>query len=99
MKLFNQMGLAVSFIIVTILAAVMLISYQSTKQDMIQGVYETSVNNIGTLAHSLAQAQGDTAYMTTVVDAAFDSGYYMLIEYKSSDGEFSYKQEFKGKPA
>ena len=98
MKLFNQMGLAVSFIIVTILAAVMLISYQSTKQDMIQGVYETSVNNIGTLAHSLAQTQGDSAYVTTVVDAAFDSGYYKLIEYKSSDGAFSYKQEFEGKP-
>jgi diguanylate cyclase (GGDEF)-like protein len=98
MKLFNQMGLAVSFIILTMLASVMVISYQSTKQDMIQGVYETSVNNISTLANSLAQTQGEKAHITTIVDAAFDSGYYKLIEYAASEGEFSYKQEFQGKP-
>ncbi|MBN2816313.1 MAG: diguanylate cyclase [Campylobacterales bacterium] len=93
MKLYNQMALAISFIIITILASVMAVSYQSTKKDMLQSVYEASVNNIATLAHTLASAQGDEVIMMSSVDAAFDSGYYKSIEFRSSDGEFVYKQE------
>lgn len=95
MTLFKQMAIAVSLIIITMLGAVMLINYQTTKEDMIQNVYQSSVNNIGSLAHTLSQTQGDEAYITTNIDAAFGSGYYRLIEYVSSDGEFRYKQEFR----
>jgi diguanylate cyclase (GGDEF)-like protein len=93
MTLFKQMGIAISFIIIIMLALVMAIIYQSTKKDMMQNVYETSVNNISTLSYNLAQAEGEEAHMSSIIDAAFDSGYYRLIEYHSSDGQFEYKQE------
>ena len=93
MTLFKQMGMAISFIIVTILAAVMLINYQTTREDMIQNVYESSVNNIATLSNNLSQTQGDKAFVETTIDAAFDSGFYKSIEFRSSDGAFAYKQE------
>jgi len=92
MTLFKQMGIAVSLIIIIMLASVMTISYQSTKKDMIQNVYETSVNNISTLASNLGETSGEEAYISTIIDAAFDSGYYKRIEFHSSDGKFNYKQ-------
>jgi len=95
MRLFNQMGLAVSFIIITILALVIGLNYQSTKQDMLQGVYETGVNNIATLAHTLAATDGDEVMISSTIDAAFDSGYYKRIEFTSSQSDFTYKQENK----
>jgi len=50
MTLFKQMALAVSLIIVTILGAVMVINYQSARHDMIDSLYETTVNNISSLS-------------------------------------------------
>jgi len=97
MTLFKQMGIVVSIIIVTMLASVMAISYQSTKKDMIQNVYETSVNNIATLAHALAESQGEEALVTAIIDATFDSGYYKYIEFQANGGDFSYKQEDREK--
>ena len=99
MKLFNQMSIAVSIIIISILAFVMGISYQSTKNDMLQGVYETSVNNIATLAGTLAATDGDEAIISSSIDAAFDSGYYKRIEFVSSQSDFAYKQENKKRVA
>ena len=99
MTLFKQMGAAVSLIIITMLGAVMFIQYQTTKEKMIQNVYESSVNNIATLTQTLAQTQGDEAYITTIIDAAFDSGYYKKIAFESSGSDFSYKQEFQGAPS
>ena len=93
MTLFKQMGIALSFIITLMLGAVMFLQYQTTKEDMIQNLYESGVNNIATLTNNLAQTQGEHAFVQTTIDAAFDSGYYKRIEFLSSDGNFSYKQE------
>jgi len=92
MTLYKQMGIAVSFIIITMLGSVMTLSYNSTKKDMVQNVYEASLNNIATLVRDLSEAADENAHISTVIDAAFDSGYYKLIEYHSSDGKFSYKK-------
>lgn len=92
MTLFKQMALAVSFIIIIMLGAVMVINYQSAKQDMIQSLYETTVNNISTLSNNLAEASEDRALLVTTIDAEFDSGYYKMIEFKSNDGTNDYKQ-------
>ena len=93
MTLFKQMALAVSLIIVTILGAVMVINYQSARHDMIESLYETTVNNISSLANKLSDSNGEKALIGTIIDSEFDSGYYKKIEYKSSDGSFVYKQE------
>ena len=92
MTLFKQMALAVSLIIIIMLGAVMAINYQSSKQDMIQSLYETTVNNISTLTSNLADASEDPALLVTTIDAEFDSGYYKMIEFKSNDGQTDYLQ-------
>ena len=92
MTLFKQMALAVSLIIITMLASVMAINYKSAKKDMLGSLYETTVNNIATLTDNLAEAADEEAHITTVINAAFDSGYYKLIEFNSNQSDFSYKQ-------
>jgi len=93
MTLFKQMALVVSLIIISVLAAVMVINYQSAKSDMIEALYQNSVNNISALQNKLALTQGDTAAIISTIDSEFDSGYYRVIAYKSADGSFEYKQE------
>ena len=92
MTLFKQMAIAMSFVIVVMLAAVMAINYQSAKRDMIRSLYETTVNNISTLTTKLAEASSDPAILATTIDSEFDSGYYNMIDFKSNDGKSDYKQ-------
>jgi diguanylate cyclase (GGDEF)-like protein len=92
MTLFKQMALAVSFIIIIMLGAVMAINYQSAKQDMIQSLYETTVNNISTLSNKLADASEDSALLISTIDAEFDSGYYKMIEFIANDTLPNYTQ-------
>ncbi len=92
MTLFKQMALAVSFIIVILLASVMIINYQSSKKDMIENLYETTVNNISTLTSKLAEAGDDNALLVTTIDSEFDSGYYKMIDFKSTEGTNDYIQ-------
>lgn len=92
MTLFKQMALAISLIIVIMLSAVMVINYQSAKKDMIQSLYETTVNNMSTLTSKLAEASSDRATLVTTIDSEFDSGYYKMIDFKSTNGELDYKQ-------
>lgn len=92
MTLFKQIALSVSFIIIVILGTVMMINYHSAKQDMVQSLYETTVNNISTLTNKLADASEESAYLVTTIDAEFDSGYYKMIEFKSNDGKGDYLQ-------
>ena len=93
MSLFKQMALAISLIIVILLGAVMVINYQSSKRDMIQSLYETTVNNISSITSQLSEAGKSPALITSIIDAEFDSGYYKKIDFESNDGSFSYKQE------
>ncbi|HIP20990.1 MAG TPA: diguanylate cyclase [Sulfurimonas sp.] len=92
MTLFKQLALVVSIIIIVILGAVMYVNYTSAKQDMIDGLYESTVNNISTLSSKIAEANGHEALVISTIDAEFDGGYYGLIEYTSNDGMFEYKQ-------
>jgi len=90
--LFKQMAIAISIMIIILLASVMAINYQSAKKDMIENLYETTVNNISTLTTKLAEASEDSAFLVTTIDSEFDSGYYKMIDYKSNDGENDYLQ-------
>ncbi|SFV65365.1 GGDEF and EAL domain proteins [hydrothermal vent metagenome] len=92
MTLFKQLALVVSMIIIVMLGAVMYINYTSAKQDMIDSLYQSTVNNISTLSSKIADAKGHEALTITTIDAEFDGGYYMLIEFTSNDGLFHYKQ-------
>lgn len=92
MTLFKQIALAISLIIIILLATVMGINYNSAKNNMLQSLYETTVNNISNLADKLAQSSGEEAYIINTIDAEFDSGYYKKIAFESNDGKSDYQQ-------
>lgn len=97
MTLFKQLALAVSLIIVTILASVLAINYHNTKVDMIESMYQTTVNNISTLAQELSEANNEEAEVISIIDADFSSGYYQQISYKSYSSDFKYTQKYQEK--
>ncbi|MEJ2414034.1 MAG: LapD/MoxY N-terminal periplasmic domain-containing protein, partial [Sulfurimonas sp.] len=97
MTLFKQLALAVSLIIITILASVLAINYHNTKADMIESMYQTTVNNISTLAQELSEANNEEAEVISIIDADFSSGYYQQISYKSYSSSFKYTQKYQEK--
>ena len=93
MSLFKQMALTVSLIIIILLGAVMAINYNSFKKNMLQSLYETTVNNISSITSQLSNAGNSPALIATIIDAEFDSGYFKKIYFVSNDNSFKYKQE------
>lgn len=97
MTLFKQLSLAISLIIIIILSGVLAINYQSSKTQMVESMYETTVNNISTLAQELSNANDDETLITSIIDAEFSSGYYQQISYKSYNSNFKYSQQYQEK--
>ncbi len=93
MTLFKQMALALSLMIITILGSVMAINYETAKKDMLESLYQTTVNNISALTNKIAQTGGEPAVITSIIDSEFDSGYYKRIKFVSNDASFTYTQE------
>jgi diguanylate cyclase (GGDEF)-like protein len=73
----------------------MYINFNDAKTNMIEGLYETTVNNIATLSNKLAESGEDEVYIETVIDSEFDSRYYRIIEYRLNNSDFSYKKTDK----
>lgn len=92
MTLNKQLGILISLLIIIMIGSVMLNNFNSAKKDMIQNLYETTVNNISTLTAKLADASEDQAILVSTIDAEFDSGYYRVIEFKSNDGLSDYSK-------
>jgi len=95
MTLFKQMALALSLMIIIILGSVMAINFKTAKEDMVESLYQTTVNNISALTNKIAQSGGEPAVITSIIDSEFDSGYYKRIKFLSNDASFQYKQEDK----
>ena len=93
MTLFKQVALTVSMIIIIMLSSVMYISYESSKQHLLEAIYETTVNNISSLSNKLAQQGEDEADIVTIIDSEFDGGYFHSIKYSSNQSDFVYEQE------
>jgi len=97
MTLFKQMALVLSLMIVAILGSVMAINYNTAKKDMIENLYQSTVNNIASLSNKIADTGGEPVLITSIIDSEFDSGYYKKIEFISNDTSFQYTQEDKNK--
>lgn len=95
MTLFKQMALGTSTLITLLLATVMFMNFQSSKEDMLRGLYQTTVNNLSSLSSKVAEAAHDEAYLSSTIDAEFDSGYYKKIAFISADKSFDYTQEYQ----
>jgi len=98
MTLFKQIAITVSMIIIILLSSVMYINYNTTKNDIIETLYQTTVNNISTLSSKIAQASEDNAIIASTIDSEFDSGYYNKIEFISNTSSFKYTQIDNKKP-
>ena len=105
MTLFKQMAIALSMLILIILASVMILNYQIAKKDMVESLYQMTVNNISSLSTTLERNANKSAIMKSIIsgepadknfaqdktpaivksiiDSAFDSGYYKLIEFQT----------------
>ncbi|WP_193111007.1 bifunctional diguanylate cyclase/phosphodiesterase [Sulfurimonas paralvinellae] len=92
MTLFKQMALALSLLIIIILGSVMAINYETAKEDMLESLYQTTVNNISSLTNKLSETGGEPAVITSIIDSEFDSGYYKRIKFISNDASFKYEQ-------
>ncbi|NOQ30745.1 MAG: EAL domain-containing protein [Helicobacteraceae bacterium] len=92
MTLFKQMALAITIMIVALLGIVMAINYKASKSDMVETLFQTTVNNIGTLADKLAETGGDKAELESIIDAEAGGGYFKMIDFQSTDGKSDYKQ-------
>jgi methyl-accepting chemotaxis protein len=92
MTLFKQMALALSLLIITILGSVIAINYKTAKEDMVESLYQSTVNNISALTEKLAETGGEPAVITSIIDSEFDSGYYKRIKFISNDASFTYEQ-------
>ena len=95
MTLFKQMAIGISLMIILVLGSVMVINYETAKDDMLEGLYQTTVNNISSFANKIAETKGESVLIKSVIDAEFDSGYYKRVEFDSNDGNFHYVQEDK----
>jgi len=93
MTLFKQMAIGLSLMIILILSFVMIINYETTKKDMLESLYQTTVNNISSLTNKLAKTKGESVLIRSIIDSEFDSGYYKSIAFVSNQGSFHYKQE------
>jgi diguanylate cyclase (GGDEF)-like protein len=92
MSLFKQMALAISFIIIVLVGTIMTLNYQSSKRDMIESLYETTVNNISSITSQLSEAGNNPVLITSIIDAEFGSGYFKKITFTSNDASFTYTQ-------
>ena len=99
MTLFRQIAITVSMIIIILLSSVMYINYQSTKTDLLETLYQTTVNNISTLSSKIADASEDDAIISSTIDSEFDSGYYSKILFQSNTSKFTYLQVDDKKPS
>lgn len=74
MTLFKQMALGVSILILTILGAVMMLNYQNAKKDMVEALYQISVNNISALSNKLSENASTPAIMKSVIESQINTG-------------------------
>jgi len=102
MTLFKQMAITISLIITLLLSSVMVINYKESQKYIEDELYKNTVNSLSVLSNKLSQNGGEKAYIQSIIDSEFDSGYYKSIMYSSNDGNWTYGQEygdlFKGVP-
>jgi diguanylate cyclase (GGDEF)-like protein len=79
--------------IITILITVMSINYQTAKDNMIENLYQTTVNNMSSITNKIASTGSEPALIRSIIDSEFDSGYYKLIKFITNDSSFTYKQK------
>jgi len=94
MTLFRQIAIAMSVLVVSLLAVTMYTNYQTTIR-FIEGQLYTNAKNTASslgLAISKSSEGRDTVMAETMINAVFDSGLYEAIVYTDIDGKLLYQR-------
>ncbi|MDD2906203.1 MAG: LapD/MoxY N-terminal periplasmic domain-containing protein [Sulfurimonas sp.] len=92
MTLFKQIAILLSLFLLIILGTVLTLNFKSANESISQRLYEDAKNTASSLSLSLGGANGDISMMTTMINANFDSGNYLLISLVDVDDAILYER-------
>ena len=91
MTLFRQIQLLITSILIVMLAVVLKINFDNTKEFIRNQMYSNAKNTANSMSLSLSPFTGDAAMMETMINAMFDGGYFEEIQLTGMDGKDIYK--------
>ena len=92
MTLFKQIAIMLSIFLVVILTTVLTLNFQSANASVQDRLYEDAKNTASSLSLSLGSANGDISMMSTMINANFDSGNYLVISLLDVDDVLLYER-------
>ena len=81
-----------SIFLVVILTTVLTLNFQSANASVQDRLYEDAKNTASSLSLSLGSANGDISMMSTMINANFDSGNYLVISLLDVDDVLLYER-------
>lgn len=91
MTLSKQVMIAMSMIVLLLLATAMFVNYKNTEGFIKDQLYSNASNTASSLGVALGYVTGDKAMEETLINAVFDSGYYESITLLDIDGNVSFE--------
>jgi len=91
MTLYRQMMLAMSIIVLLLLATAMFVNYKNAEGFIKDQLYSNAANTASSLGVAIGHVKGDRAMEETLINAVFDSGYYESIVLSDIDGNITYQ--------
>ncbi|MHC3994643.1 bifunctional diguanylate cyclase/phosphodiesterase [Thiomicrolovo sp. ZZH C-3] len=94
MTLFKEITLAMSVLVVALLAVTMFSNYRTNVRFIENQLYTSAQNTASSLGLAISRASDgeDVAMAETMINAVFDSGLYEAIVYRNVDGEVLYER-------
>ena len=92
MTLFKQIAIMLSIFLVVILTTVLTLNFKSANKSVQERLYEDAKNTASSLSLSLGSANGDISMMSTMINANFDSGNYLIIALVDVDDVLLYER-------
>lgn len=87
MTLFKQIQIFITLLLVVMLAVVLKINFDNSKEFVRTQLYSNSKNTANTLSLSLSSVTSDQGTMTTMIQAMFDGGYFEEIRLMDAEGK------------
>ena len=91
MTLYKQIMLAMSMLVLLLLATSMFINYKNAEGFIKDQLYSNAANTASSLGVAIGHVKGDRAMEETLINAVFDSGYYESIVLSDIDGNVTYQ--------
>lgn len=92
MTLFRQITAVFTLFFLAMLAIVLTISFNDSRDYIENELYTKAQNTASTLAVSMSQADGDVTKMSVMAEAVFDTGYYRRILFKDTSGAVLFEE-------